>query len=207
MVPSMLELIFFYILQKTIQGYDSHFLYARERQYFLACASRILLAQVFYWRDFCLRKCASKIYDAIMQVLPLSMAAATAAEAATITARLTTTADANADANAPRQLQQQKQLPQQQQRNGKSWGGLPSQDVHGAGIGCIGGKQRPGNGGDNNCGCIVSAAGKCGGDLAGRRFLPPSPPSPPRNRLLWGGGTPGGPAAKRGAGPKHGDQG
>jgi hypothetical protein len=29
MVPSMLELIFFYILQKNIQGYDSHFLCAR----------------------------------------------------------------------------------------------------------------------------------------------------------------------------------
>jgi hypothetical protein len=29
MVPSMLELIFFYILQKIIQGYNSHFLCAR----------------------------------------------------------------------------------------------------------------------------------------------------------------------------------
>jgi hypothetical protein len=29
MVPSMLELIFFYTLQKIIQGYDSHFLCAR----------------------------------------------------------------------------------------------------------------------------------------------------------------------------------
>jgi hypothetical protein len=29
MVPSMLELIFFYILQNIIQGYDSHFLCAR----------------------------------------------------------------------------------------------------------------------------------------------------------------------------------
>jgi hypothetical protein len=29
MVPSMLKLIFFYILQNNIQGYDSHFLCAR----------------------------------------------------------------------------------------------------------------------------------------------------------------------------------
>jgi hypothetical protein len=29
MVPPMLELIFFYILQKSIQGYGSHFLCAR----------------------------------------------------------------------------------------------------------------------------------------------------------------------------------
>jgi hypothetical protein len=29
MVPSMLELIFFYILEKIIQGYNSHFLCAR----------------------------------------------------------------------------------------------------------------------------------------------------------------------------------
>jgi hypothetical protein len=34
------------------------------------------------------KKCASKIYDAIMQVLPSPTAAATAADAATITARL-----------------------------------------------------------------------------------------------------------------------
>jgi hypothetical protein len=31
MVPSMLELILFYILQKNVQGYDSHFLCARVR--------------------------------------------------------------------------------------------------------------------------------------------------------------------------------
>ncbi len=62
-----------------------------ERWYFLARASRILLALVFYvvwWRDFCLKKCASKIYDAIMQVLLPPTAVATAADAAMITARL-----------------------------------------------------------------------------------------------------------------------
>jgi hypothetical protein len=50
MVPSMLELVFFYILKKIIQGYDSHFLCARVMvsTYFLARASRILLTLVFY---------------------------------------------------------------------------------------------------------------------------------------------------------------
>jgi hypothetical protein len=37
---------------------------------------------------FDLKKCASKIYDTIMQVLPPLMVAAMAADAATITARL-----------------------------------------------------------------------------------------------------------------------
>jgi hypothetical protein len=52
MVPSMLDLIFFYILQKTIQGYDSHFLGARvtvfsgARQQNFAGAD--LLLQVWY---------------------------------------------------------------------------------------------------------------------------------------------------------------
>jgi hypothetical protein len=36
MVPSMLELIFFYILQKIIKGYDSHFLCARVTVFLLA---------------------------------------------------------------------------------------------------------------------------------------------------------------------------
>ncbi len=49
MVPSMLGLIFFYILPKIIQGYDSHFLCARVTVlYFLARASRFLLALVVY---------------------------------------------------------------------------------------------------------------------------------------------------------------
>jgi hypothetical protein len=37
MVPSMLELIFFYILQKIIQGYDSHFLCAKVTVFSGAC--------------------------------------------------------------------------------------------------------------------------------------------------------------------------
>jgi hypothetical protein len=49
----------------------------------------------------------------------------------------------------------------------------------------------------------VSAAGT----PTGRRFPPFSPPSPPRDRLLRGGGAPGGPAARHGAGLKRGNQG
>ena len=81
---------------------------------------------------------------------------------------------------------------------------MTSKDVRGAGIGCVGGKQRPGNGGDDDRGGIVPATGECGGD---RRFPPTIPPSPPRDRLLWGGGAPGGPAPRQGAGLKRGNQG
>jgi hypothetical protein len=83
-----------------------------------------------------------------------------------------------------------------------------SKDVRGAGVGCIGGKQRPGNGGNDNRGGIVPAAGECGGDPDGAALPPSSPPFPPRrDRLLRGGGVPGGPAARRGAGLKRGNQG
>jgi hypothetical protein len=49
MVPSMLELIFFYILQKSIQGYDSHFLCAKVtvlklKQYSLHWIAEITLS-------------------------------------------------------------------------------------------------------------------------------------------------------------------
>ncbi len=88
-------------------------------------------------------------------------------------------ADADADANAPRQLQLQQQLPQQQRRNSKRWGVSTSKDVRGTGIGCVGGKQRPGNGGKDDCGSIIPAAAKCGGD-PGRAAVPPLlPPFPP----------------------------
>ncbi len=123
-----------------------------------------------------------------------------------VTMTTATTANANADANAPQQLQQQQQLPQQQRCNGKRWGLSTSKDICGAGVGCIGRMQRPGKGGDDDCGGIVPAAGKCDGD-PGRAVLPPLlPPFPPRDRLLRGGGVPGGPATRRGAGPKRGDQ-
>jgi hypothetical protein len=88
-------------------------------------------------------------------------------------------ADADADADSPQKLQQQQQLPQQQRRNGKRWGVSTSKDVRGTGIGCVGGKQRPGNGGDNDRGGIVPAAGECGGDPGGAALPPLLPPFPP----------------------------
>jgi hypothetical protein len=63
MVPSMLELIFFYILQKNIQGYDSHFVCARltvfsgARQQNFAGAGLLLM----YWRNFGLKKCQQNL--------------------------------------------------------------------------------------------------------------------------------------------------
>ncbi len=97
-----------------------------------------------------------------------------------MTMMMTMTVDANADTNAPWQLQQQQQLPQQQRRNGKRWGGLPSKDVCGTGVCYIGGKQRPSNGGNDDHGGIIPAAGKCGRDPGGVAlppFLPPFPPA------------------------------
>jgi hypothetical protein len=62
-----------------------------------------------------------------------------------------------------------------------------SKDVRGTGIGCIIGKQRPRNGGNDDCGGIVPAAGKCGRD-PGRAELPPLlPPFPPRAIDFSGG--------------------
>ncbi len=96
-----------------------------------------------------------------------------------MTMTMTMTAHADVDANAPRQLQQQQQLPQQQQRNGKRWGISTSKDLRGAGVGCVGGKQRPGNGVEDNHSGIVPAAGKCGGDPGGAALPPLLPPFPP----------------------------
>ncbi len=95
-----------------------------------------------------------------------------------VTMTTTLMADANADANTPRQLQQQKQLLKQQQHNGKRWIGLPSKDIRVAGVGCIGGKQRPGNGSNNDCGGIVPTAGECCGDPGGAALPPLLPPFP-----------------------------
>jgi hypothetical protein len=91
----------------------------------------------------------------------------------------TTTLDADANANAPWQLQQQQQLLQQQWRNGKRWGVSMSKDVRSASVGCVGGKQRPDNGGNDNHGGIVPAAGECSGDPGGAALPPLLPPSPP----------------------------
>ncbi len=87
--------------------------------------------------------------------------------------------DADAYADAPQQLQQQQQLPQQQWRNSMRWGISTSKDLRGANFDCVGGKQRPGNGGNDDHGGIIPAAGKCGGDPS-RAALPPLlPPFPP----------------------------
>ncbi len=93
----------------------------------------------------------------------------------------TMTANADADTDAPWQLQQQQQqqLPPQQQRNGKRWGVSTSKDVRGAGIGCVCGKQRPGNGGGDDCSGIIPAAGEFGGDPGGAALPPIFPPFPP----------------------------
>ncbi len=96
-----------------------------------------------------------------------------------VTMMTTTTADANADADAPWQLQQQQQLSQQQRRNSKRWGVSTFKDVRGAGVGCVGGKQRPGNGGNDDCGGIVPATGECDGDPGGAVLPPLLPPFPP----------------------------
>ncbi len=93
---------------------------------------------------------------------------------------MTAMADANADTNAPWQLlQQQQQLLLQQRHNGKKWGVSTSKDVCGTGVGCVSKKQRPGNGGNDDCGGIVPAAGECGGDPDGVALPPLLPPFPP----------------------------
>ncbi len=56
---------------------------------------------------------------------------------------------------------------------------MMSKDVCGAGIGCVGGKQRPGNSGNNDCGGIVPAAGEWSGDPDGAALPPLFPPFPP----------------------------
>jgi hypothetical protein len=95
-----------------------------------------------------------------------------------VTMTTTTTADADADANAPRQQLQQQQLPQQQRPNVKRWGVSTSKDVCGTKVGWVGGKQRPGNGSNNDRSGILTAAGKCGGDPGGAALPPLIPPFP-----------------------------
>ncbi len=55
---------------------------------------------------------------------------------------------------------------------------MTSKNVRGTGVGCVGGKQRPGNGGDNDRGGIVPTAGECGGDPGGVALPPLLPPFP-----------------------------
>ncbi len=56
---------------------------------------------------------------------------------------------------------------------------MTSKDVCGAGVGCVGGKQRLGNGGNDNRGGIVPTAGECGRDPDGVALPPLLPPFPP----------------------------
>jgi hypothetical protein len=54
-----------------------------------------------------------------------------------------------------------------------------SKDVRGASVGCVGGQQRPGNGGNDDRGSIVPVAGECSGDPDGAALPPLLPPFPP----------------------------
>jgi hypothetical protein len=89
MVPSMLELIFFYILQKIIQSYDSHFLCARVtvfsgvHQQNFAGAGLLCTGATFD-----LKNAPAKFMMQSCKFFPPPTAAAMAADAATITARL-----------------------------------------------------------------------------------------------------------------------
>ncbi len=56
---------------------------------------------------------------------------------------------------------------------------MTSKDIRGAGVGHVGGKQRIGNGGDDNHGGIVPTAGECGGDPDGVALPPLLPSFPP----------------------------
>ncbi len=184
----MLELIFFYILQNIIQGYNSHFLCARVTVFSGVHQKNFAGAGLL---------CTGMTFDlknAPAKFMMHNHASSSPADGGgngggygnnhckvtTVTMTMTTMADANAEADAPRQLQQQQQqLPQQQRRNSKRWGVSTSKDVRSAGVGCIGRKQRPGNGGNNNHGGIVPAKGKCGGYPGGVALPPLPPPFPP----------------------------
>jgi hypothetical protein len=85
----------------------------------------------------------------------------------------TTTADVDADADARSSCSSCRSSSGATARGGEY---RTSKDVRGAGVGCVGGKQRPGNGGDNDRGGIVPAAGECGGDPDGEALPPLLPP-------------------------------
>ncbi len=88
----------------------------------------------------------------------------------------TMTADADADADARSSSSSCRSSSGARARGGEY---RTSKDVHGAGVGCIGGKQRPCNGGDDDRGGIVPATGECGGDPDGPALPPLLPPFPP----------------------------
>ena len=89
-----------------------------------------------------------------------------------MTMTTTTTTDANADADARSSSSSCRSSSGATARGGEY---QTSKDVRSAGVGCIGGKQRPGNGGNNDRGGIVPTTGECGGDPDGAA-LPPFPP-------------------------------
>ncbi len=90
---------------------------------------------------------------------------------------MTMMADADADADARSSSSSCRSSSGATARGGEY---RTSEDVRGAGVGCVGGKQRPGNGGNNDRGGIVPAAGECGGDPDGAALsllLPPFLPA------------------------------
>ena len=133
MIPSMLELTFFYILQKSIQGYDSHFLCARVtvpcifsggcQQNFAGAG--LLCITIYSGVTFDLKNAPAKFMMQSCKFFPPngggngSGCSNNHCKVNAMTMTTTTTADADAYADAPQQLQQQQQLPQQQWRIGK----------------------------------------------------------------------------------------
>jgi hypothetical protein len=114
MVPSILELIFFYILQKNIQSYNSHFLCERvmvfpcARQQNFAGAGLLCTGVTFDLKNapatFMMQSC---------KFFPPNGGGNGGGcgndhcKVTAVTMTMTTMADANADTDAPRQLQQQ----------------------------------------------------------------------------------------------------
>jgi hypothetical protein len=130
MVPSMVELIFFYILQKSIQGYDSHYLCARVT---VPCIFSGARQQNFAGAGLLYTLAWLLTLKMRQQNLWCNHASSSPPKGSgngggcgnnhrkvnAMTMTTTTTADADAYADAPQQLQQQQQLPQQQWRIGK----------------------------------------------------------------------------------------
>ncbi len=173
--------------KKNIQGYDSHFVCARVTVHIFWCAPAEFCWRwsFMYWRNFSLKNALAKFMMQSCKFFPPNGGSNSGrcgnyhSKVTTMTMRTTMMVKADTDANAPWQLQQQQQLPQQQWHNGKRWGVSTSKDVHGTGVGCVGGNQRPDNGGDDDRGGIIPAAGKGGGDPGGVALpllLPPFPP-------------------------------
>jgi hypothetical protein len=119
MVPSMLELIFFYILQNIIQGYDSHFVCARvtvfsgTRQQNFAGTGLLCIGATFDLKNlpakFMMQSCRFFPPQRRQQQRRMRQQSPQGYHRDSDDDN---DADADADANAPRQLQQQQLLPQ-----------------------------------------------------------------------------------------------